>query len=291
MVSLKGKRAIISGGSRGIGLAIAKRLASEGASIAILAKTADPHPKLPGTIYTAAEEIEEAGGKALPILTDVRNDDEVKAAVSQTVEAFGGLDICINNASAISLTKTGKTEMKRFDLMFAVNVRGTFMLSKECLPHLAQGDNPHILNLSPPLDMQTKWFAPSVAYTMSKFGMSQCVLGMAGEFKSKGIAVNALWPHSVIATAAISNVVAGNIAFPHCRKPDIMADAAAVILSKDAREFTGQFCIDDVLLSSEGVTDFSAYRVDPAKPLWSDFFVPDDTPEVEPLVMMMNPGA
>ena len=291
MVSLKGKRAIISGGSRGIGLAIAKRLASEGASIAILAKTADPHPKLPGTIYTAAEEIGEAGGKALPILTDVRNDDEVKAAVSQTVEAFGGLDICINNASAISLTKTGKTEMKRFDLMFAVNVRGTFMLSKECLPHLAQGDNPHILNLSPPLDMQTKWFAPSVAYTMSKFGMSQCVLGMAGEFKSKGIAVNALWPHSVIATAAISNVVAGNIAFPHCRKPDIMADAAAVILSKDAREFTGQFCIDDVLLSSEGVTDFSAYRVDPAKPLWSDFFVPDDTPEVEPLVMMMNPGA
>ncbi len=291
MVSLKGKRAIISGGSRGIGLAIAKRLASEGASIAILAKTADPHPKLPGTIYTAAEEIEEAGGKALPILTDVRNDDEVKAAVSQTVEAFGGLDICINNASAISLTKTGKTEMKRFDLMFAVNVRGTFMLSKECLPHLAQGDNPHILNLSPPLDMQTKWFAPSVAYTMSKFGMSQCVLGMAGEFKSKGIAVNALWPHSVIATAAISNVVAGNIAFPHSRKPDIMADAAAVILSKDAREFTGQFCIDDVLLSSEGVTDFSAYRVDPAKPLWSDFFVPDDTPEVEPLVMMMNPGA
>ena len=291
MVSLKGKRAIISGGSRGIGLAIAKRLASEGASIAILAKTADPHPKLPGTIYTAAEEIEEAGGKALPILTDVRNDDEVKAAVSQTVEAFGGLDICINNASAISLTKTGKTEMKRFDLMFAVNVRGTFMLSKECLPHLAQGDNPHILNLSPPLDMQTKWFAPSVAYTMSKFGMSQCVLGMAGEFKSRGIAVNALWPHSVIATAAISNVVAGNIAFPHCRKPDIMADAAAVILSKDAREFTGQFCIDDVLLSSEGVTDFSAYRVDPAKPLWSDFFVPDDTPEVEPLVMMMNPGA
>jgi len=291
MVSLKGKRAIISGGSRGIGLAIAKRLASEGASIAILAKTADPHPKLPGTIYTAAEEIEEAGGKALPILTDVRNDDEVRAAVSQTVEAFGGLDICINNASAISLTKTGKTEMKRFDLMFAVNVRGTFMLSKECLPHLAQGDNPHILNLSPPLDMQTKWFAPSVAYTMSKFGMSQCVLGMAGEFKSKGIAVNALWPHSVIATAAISNVVAGNIAFPHCRKPDIMADAAAVILSKDAREFTGQFCIDDVLLSSEGVTDFSAYRVDPAKPLWSDFFVPDDTPEVEPLVMMMNPGA
>ncbi len=291
MISFKGKRAIISGGSRGIGLAIAKRLAADGASIAILAKTTEPHPKLPGTIYTAAEEIEQAGGKALPIVTDVRSEDEVKAAVNQAVDAFGGLDICINNASAISLTKTAKTEMKRFDLMFAVNVRATFMLSKECLPHLAEGDNPHILSMSPPLDMQTKWFAPSVAYTMSKFGMSQCVLGMAGEFKSKGIAVNALWPHSVIATAAISNVVAGNIAFPHCRKPDIMADAAAVILSKDAREFTGQFCIDDVLLSSEGVTDFSAYRVDPAKPLWSDFFVPDDTPEVEPLVMMMNPGA
>lgn len=291
MISFEGKRAIISGGSRGIGLAIAKRLAADGASIAILAKTTEPHPKLPGTIYTAAEEIEQAGGKALPIVTDVRSEDEVKAAVNQAVDAFGGLDICINNASAISLTKTAKTEMKRFDLMFAVNVRATFMLSKECLPHLAEGDNPHILSMSPPLDMQTKWFAPSVAYTMSKFGMSQCVLGMAGEFKSKGIGVNALWPHSVIATAAISNVVAGSIAFPHCRKPTIMADAAAVILSKDSQEFTGNFCVDDVLLAAEGVTDFSVYRVDPDKTLWSDFFVPDDTPEIEPVVMAMNPGA
>ena len=170
--------------------------------------------------------------------------------------------------------------------MFAVNVRATFMLSKECLPHLEKSENPHILNISPPLDMQTKWFAPSVAYTMSKFGMSQCVLGMAGELKSKGIAVNALWPHSVIATAAISNVVAGNLAFPHCRKPEIMADAAAAILSKEAAEFTGQFCIDDVLLSSEGVSDFSVYRVDPSKPLWSDFFVPEGTPEIEPVVVM-----
>jgi citronellol/citronellal dehydrogenase len=272
MVSFEGKRVIISGGSRGIGLAIAKRLAADGASIAILAKTTEPHPKLPGTIYTAAEEIEQAGGKALPIVTDVRNEDEVKAAVSQAVDAFGGLDICINNASAISLTKTAKTEMKRFDLMFAVNVRATFMLSKECLPHLIEGDNPHILSISPPLDMQTKWFAPSVAYTMSKFGMS-------------------LWPHSVIATAAISNVVAGSIAFPHCRKPTIMADAAAVILSKDSQEFTGNFCVDDVLLAGEGVTDFSVYRVDPDKTLWSDFFVPDDIPEIEPVVMAMNPGA
>ena len=170
--------------------------------------------------------------------------------------------------------------------MFAVNVRATFMLSKECLPHLERSENPHILNISPPLDMQTKWFAPSVAYTMSKFGMSQSVFGMAAELKSKQIAVNALWPHSVIATAAISNVVAGNLAFPHCRKPEIMADAAAAILSKEAAEFTGQFCIDDVLLSSEGVSDFSIYRVDPSKPLWSDFFVPEGTPEIEPVVMM-----
>ncbi len=286
MTSLQGKRAIISGGSRGIGLAIAKRLAAEGGRIAILAKTAEPHPKLPGTIYTAAEEIEAVGGKALPIVTDVRDENQVKSAVAQAAETFGGLDICINNASAISLTPTSKTEMKRFDLMFAVNVRATFMLSKECLPHLEKGEKPHILNISPPLDMQAKWFAPTVAYTMSKFGMSQCVLGMAGELKSKGIAVNALWPHSVIATAAISNVVAGHLAFPHCRKPDIMADAAAVILSKEAAEFTGQFCIDDVLLSSEGVSDFSIYRVDPSKPLWSDFFVPEGTPEVEPVVMM-----
>ncbi len=290
MGTFSGKRVIISGGSRGIGLAIGKRLAADGACIAILAKTTEPHPKLPGTIFTAAEEIEAAGGRALPIVTDIREEAQVKAAVAQAADEFGGLDILINNASAISLTPTAKTEMKRFDLMFAVNVRGTFMLSKECLAHLVKGDNPHILSISPPLDMQPKWFAPSVAYTISKFGMSQCVLGMAKELKTKGIGVNALWPHSVIATAAISNVVAGSIAFPHCRKPEIMADAAAVILGRDAGEFTGNFCIDDVLLSSEGITDFSGYRMDPEKSLWSDFFVPDDIPEVEPLVMAMNPG-
>jgi len=290
MGTFSGKRVIISGGSRGIGLAIGKRLAADGACIAILAKTTEPHPKLPGTIFTAAEEIEAAGGRALPIVTDIREEAQVKAAVAQAADEFGGLDILINNASAISLTPTAKTEMKRFDLMFAVNVRGTFMLSKECLAHLVKGDNPHILSISPPLDMQPKWFAPSVAYTISKFGMSQCVLGMAKELKTKGIGVNALWPHSVIATAAISNVVAGSIAFPHCRKPEIMADAAAAILGRDAGEFTGNFCIDDVLLSSEGITDFSGYRMDPEKSLWSDFFVPDDIPEVEPLVMAMNPG-
>ena len=290
MTLRSGKRVIISGGSRGIGLAIAKRLASEGAKVAILAKTAEPHPKLPGTIYTAAEEIEAAGGEALPILTDVRDEAQVKAAVAQTAEKFGGVDICINNASAISLTGTAKTEMKRFDLMFAVNVRPTFMLSKECLPHLVHSDNPHILNISPPLDMQAKWFSPSVAYTISKFGMSQCVLGMAAEFKSKGIAVNALWPHSVIATAAISNVVAGDLAFPHCRKPEIMADAAAAIFSKNAREFTGQLCSDDGFLAGEGETNFAQYRVDPEQTLWSDFFLPDDTPEIEPVVVMKGPG-
>ena len=291
MTEFSDKRVIVSGASRGIGLAIAKRLASGGASIAILAKTAEPHPKLPGTIYSAAEEIEVAGGRALPIVTDVRSEEQVQSAVAQTVDVFGGIDICINNASAISLTPTSRTEMRRFDLMFGVNVRGTFMLSRECLPHLLQAENPHILNISPPLDMQQKWFSPNVAYTMSKFGMSQCVLGMAGELANKGVAVNALWPHSVIATAAISNVLAGEAALAYCRSPQIMADAAAAILSRSSREFTGHFCIDDVLLAEEGVTDFSVYRMDPDKPLWSDFFVPEGTPEIEPLMAVTNPTA
>ena len=289
MTEFLDKRVVVSGASRGIGLAISKRLASGGASIAILAKTVEPHAKLPGTIYTAAEEIEAAGGRALPIVTDIRNEEQVQSAVAQTVDAFGGIDICINNASAISLTPTSRTEMRRFDLMFGVNVRVTFMLSRECLPHLLQAENPHILNISPPLDMQQKWFAPNVAYTMSKFGMSQCVLGMAGELADKGVAVNALWPHSVIATAAISNVLAGEAALAYCRSPQIMADAAAAILAKNSREFTGNFCIDDVLLAEEGVTDFSVYRMDADKPLWSDFFVPEGTPEIEPLLAVTNP--
>ena len=288
MTHFSNKRVVVSGASRGIGLAIAKRLASNGASISILAKTAEPHAKLPGTIYTAAEEIEAAGGRALPIVTDIRSEEQVQSAVAQTVDVFGGIDICINNASAISLTPTAKTPMKRFDLMFDVNVRGTFLLSKECIPYLARGENPHILNISPPLDVKAKWFAPNVAYTMSKFGMSLCVLGMAEELKKQGIAVNALWPHSVIATAAIANVVGGEVALGHCRKADIMGDAAAAILSKDAHTFSGNFCIDDVLLAAEGIKDFSSYRVDPEKDLWSDFFVPADTPQVEALAIPIN---
>ena len=282
------RRVLISGGSRGIGLAIAKKLARGGAKIAIMAKTSEPHPVLPGTIHSAAEEIVAEGGTALPIVTDIRFEDQVNKAVEKTVKEFGGIDIVINNASAISLTPTIYTEMKRFDLMFDVNVRGTFLVSKTCIPHLLKSENPHILNLSPPLDMDKKWFKQTLAYSMSKFGMSQCVLGMAEEFKKEGIAVNALWPHSVIATAAISNVVAGEEAFPHCRKPEILADAAYLILSKKASEYTGNFCIDDVLLNQNGTTDFNKYRIDNNEPLWKDFFVPEDTPQIEPLVNFMN---
>mgnify|MGYP001189674603 FL=1 len=288
MKDFSGRRVLISGGSRGIGLAIAKKLARVGAKIAIMAKTSEPHPVLPGTIHSAAEEIVAEGGTALPIVTDIRFEDQVNKAVEETVKKFGGIDIVINNASAISLTPTIYTEMKRFDLMFDVNVRGTFLVSKTCIPHLLKSDNPHILNLSPPLDMDKKWFKQTLAYSMSKFGMSQCVLGMAEEFKKQGIAVNALWPHSVIATAAISNVVAGEEAFPHCRKPEILADAAYLILSRKASEYTGNFCIDDVLLNQNGTTDFNKYRIDKNEPLWKDFFVPDDTPQIEPLVDFMN---
>ena len=288
MKDFSGRSVLISGGSRGIGLAIAKKLARVGAKIAIMAKTSEPHPVLPGTIHSAAEEIVAEGGTALPIVTDIRFEDQVNKAVEETVKKFGGIDIVINNASAISLTPTIYTEMKRFDLMFDVNVRGTFLVSKTCIPHLLKSENPHILNLSPPLDMDKKWFKQTLAYSMSKFGMSQCVLGMAEEFKKEGIAVNALWPHSVIATAAISNVVAGEEAFPHCRKPEILADAAYLILSKKASEYTGNFCIDDVLLNQNGTTNFNKYRIDKNEPLWKDFFVPDDTPQIEPLVNFMN---
>jgi len=288
MKDFSGRSVLISGGSRGIGLAIAKKLARVGAKIAIMAKTSEPHPVLPGTIHSAAEEIVAEGGTALPIVTDIRFEEQVNKAVEETVKKFGGIDIVINNASAISLTPTIYTEMKRFDLMFDVNVRGTFLVSKTCIPHLLKSDNPHILNLSPPLDMDKKWFKQTLAYSMSKFGMSQCVLGMAEEFKKQGIAVNALWPHSVIATAAISNVVAGEEAFPHCRKPEILADAAYLILSRKASEYTGNFCIDDVLLNQNGTTDFNKYRIDKNEPLWKDFFVPDDTPQIEPLVDFMN---
>lgn len=273
MGDLKGKTMFISGGSRGIGLAIAKRAAQDGANIIIAAKTAEPHPKLPGTIYSAAEEIEAAGGKALPVVCDIRDDKAVKAAVAAGAEKFGGIDICVNNASAISLTSTLQTQMHRFDLMHQINTRGTFLVSQTCLPHLLKSDNPHILNLSPPLNMLEKWFKNHVAYTMAKFGMSMCVLGMAGEFREKGVAVNALWPRTVIATAAVKNLLGGDEMIKRSRKPEIMADAAHFILTQPSREFTGNFCIDDEVMARAGVTDLAPYAVDASRELMADFFV------------------
>jgi len=273
VASLKGKTLFISGGSRGIGLAIALRAAKDGANVIVAAKTAEPHARLPGTIYTSAEEIEAAGGKALPVVCDIRDEQQVEDAVAAGVEKFGGIDICVNNASAISLTPTLKTKMSRFDLMHQINTRGTFLVSKTCLPHLLKADNPHILNLSPPLNMDEKWFAPHVAYTMAKFGMSLCVLGMAGEFRKQGVAVNALWPRTTIATAAVKNLLGGEEMVRCSRKPEIMGDAAHAILTKPSREFTGNFCIDDEVLESIGVTDLSHYAVEPGAKLFPDFFV------------------
>jgi citronellol/citronellal dehydrogenase len=272
-MSLRGKTLFITGASRGIGLAIGVRAARDGANVAIVAKTAEPNPKLPGTIFTAAKEIEEAGGKALPMACDIRFEDQVAAAVAKTVETFGGIDIVVNNASAISLTSTEMTEMKRYDLMHSINTRGTFVCSKLCVPHLKKAANPHVLNLSPPLNMETRWFAPHVAYTMAKFGMSMCVLGMAGEFKSAGIAFNALWPRTAIATAAVKNLLGGDAAVRGSRKPEIMADAAYVIFNRPARECTGNFFVDDDVLASAGKTDLSEYAVDPSAQLIPDFFV------------------
>ena len=276
MNDLKNKTLFVSGASRGIGLAIAKRAAKDGANIILAAKTAEPHPKLPGTIYTAADEIIEEGGQALPVICDIRDEENVRDAVNKGLDHFGGIDICVNNASAIQLTGTLQTDMKRYDLMNQINARGTFLVSKVCLPHLLKSDNPHILNLSPPLDMDPKWFGPHVAYTMAKFGMSLCVLGMAEEFKEDGVAVNALWPRTAVATAAIKNALGGDSIMNISRSPEIMADAAYVILTKDSKEFTGNFCIDDNLLADNGVTDFSQYADVPFSELAPDFFVPDD---------------
>jgi len=277
-MSLAGKTLFITGASRGIGLAIALRAARDGANIVIAAKTAEPHKKLPGTIYSAAEAVEKAGGQALPLVVDVREPDSVKAAVDAAVERFGGLDICINNASAIQLTGTLQTDFRRYDLMHQVNARGTFVVSRTCLPHLLKASNPHVLNLSPPLDMSPRWFAGHVAYTMAKYGMSMCVLGMAEEFRDQGVAFNALWPRTGIATAAIEFALAGEDGMKHCRTPDIMADAAHVILTKSARACTGNFFIDDLVLYEAGERNFDKYRVDPTKSLMPDFFVPADTP-------------
>ena len=276
-MSLKDKVIFISGGSRGIGLAIAKKAALDGAKIIIAAKTAEPHPKLPGTIYTAAEEIVSAGGDALPLICDIRSEDNVRDTINKGVDHFGGIDICINNASAIQLTNVTDTEMKRYDLMHQINGRGTYMVSKFCLPHLKKADNPHILNLAPPLDMSAKWFANTVAYTMAKYTMSMCVLGMAEEFKPDGIAVNALWPRTAIATAAVQNHLGGDEIMKLSRNVDIMADSAYSILTKDSKSFTGNFCIDDLVLYEDGVKDFSKYASVPFDQLMPDFFVPDDT--------------
>ena len=283
MNSLSGKTLFITGGSRGIGLAIALRAARDGANIAIAAKTAEPHPRLPGTIHTAAKEIEAAGGKALPVQCDIRNETEVAAAVEATVKAFGGIDICVNNASAISLTGTEATEMKRFDLMMGVNARGTFLTSKLCLPHLRKSANPHILMLSPPLDMNPRWFAPHLAYSMAKYGMSLCVLGLAEELRADGIAVNALWPRTTIATAAIANIVGGVDMMRSSRKPEILADAAHLIFTTPSRDLTGRFLIDDTFLVSRGVTGLEQYRVDATLDLTPDFFVPADSPPPQSL--------
>jgi citronellol/citronellal dehydrogenase len=273
MATLRGKTLFITGASRGIGKAIALRAARDGANVAVAAKTAEPHPRLPGTVYTAAEEIEAAGGKALPCIVDIRFEDQVEAAVAKTVETFGGIDILVNNASAIHLTGTVATPMKRYDLMHSVNTRGTFLCSQKCIPHLAGSDNAHILNLSPPLNMEARWFAPHVAYTMAKFGMSMCVLGMAEELRPQGIAVNALWPRTTIATAAVKNLLGGEQSIRGSRKPEIMADAAWHILTRPSREATGNFFVDDEVLAAAGITDLDGYAVDPSAELLPDFFV------------------
>jgi citronellol/citronellal dehydrogenase len=276
-MSLAGKTLFITGASRGIGLAIALKAARDGANIAVAAKTAEPHKHLPGTIYSAAEEIEAAGGKALPLIVDVRDEASVYEGVEKCVAAFGGIDICVNNASAIQLTGTEQTEMKRFDLMNQVNARGTFLTSKACIPHLKKSANPHVLALSPPLDLAPHWFGRHVAYSMAKYGMSLCMLGMSDEYRGQ-IAFNGLWPRTGIATAAIQFALAGDDGMRMCRTPEIMADAAYAIFGKKAAEFTGNFLIDDTFLYGEGVRDFEPYRVDPSRPLMPDFFVPEDMP-------------
>jgi len=275
-MSLKGKTLFISGGSRGIGLAIALRAARDGANVTIAAKTAEPHPKLPGTIHTAAEAIEKAGGKALPVPCDIREEAQVAEAVAKTVAAFGGIDICVNNASAIQLAGTLETDMKRYDLMHQVNARGTFLVSKLCIPHLKLAKNPHILNLAPPLDMKAKWFKDHVAYTMAKFGMSMCTLGMSAEFAQDGVAVNSLWPVTAIDTAAVRNLLGGAPVAAMSRSPAIVADAAYAIFNRPSREATGNFYIDEEVLRAEGVTDFSKYAPGAKGPLAGDFFVPDE---------------
>lgn len=277
MTNFKDKTVIISGGSRGVGLEIAKAIGKDGANIAILAKTTEPHPTLPGTIYTAAEEIEAVGGKALPIVCDIRFEDQVQNAVDQAANEFGGIDICINNASAIHLTDTENTPMKRYDLMHNINVRGTFMFSQKCIPYLKNGNNPHILTLSPPIDIARKWFGITLAYTTAKYGMSLVAHGLAEELGKYGIASNCLWPRTSLDTAAVRNVIGAEL-IKGSRKPSIYADAAYAVLKRDSKECTGNFFLDQDVLEEEGVTDFDQYAIDPEATLVSDFFV-DDNPE------------
>jgi len=276
-MSLNGKTLFVTGASRGIGLAIALRAARDGANIIVAAKTDQPHPKLPGTIHTAAAEIEAAGGKALPLMVDVRDEASVYAAVAAGVAEFGGIDICVNNASAISLTGALDTEMKRYDLMHQVNGRGTFLVSKACLPHLLKAENPHVLALSPPLDLSPRWFGPHVAYTVAKYNMSLFMLGLAEEFKGR-VAFNGLWPRTTIATSAVKYALGGDAMMNASRSPEILADAAHAIFEKDARTFSGRFLIDDSFLYEEGVRDFEPYRMVPGSALLPDFFVPADSP-------------
>ncbi len=272
MGQLAGKTIFITGATRGIGLAIALRAAKDGANITVAAKTDTPHPNLPGTLDTAVAEIEAAGGSALAVKTDIRDERQIAAAVQQTVERFGGIDILVNNASAISLTGTMDTPMKRYDLMHQVNARGTFATSQACLPYLLKADNPHILNLSPPLSMDPKWFKDHCAYTMAKYGMSLCVLGMAEEFRQRGVAVNALWPKTVIYTAAIA-MLGGVVKPENCRTPEIVSAAAHAILTRDSRSCSGNFFIDEEVLRDEGVTDFEQYAMDPGGQLFPDLFL------------------
>lgn len=275
MANLEAKTLFVTGASRGIGLAIALRAARDGANIAIAAKTTEPHPKLEGTIFAAAEEIEKAGGKALAIQCDIRSEEQIEDAVTLTARTFGGIDICVNNASAISLTPLAETDAKRLDLMYAINTRGTLLVTKACLPHLKLAANPHVLMLSPPLDMQPQWFAGHVGYSIAKYGMSLAVLGLARELAPDGIAVNALWPRTTIATAAIRNVLGGDKLIDMSRTPDILADAAHLIFTQPASQFTGNFLIDDTFLyETGGLTDFDRYSVTPGQPLAPDFFVP-----------------
>jgi citronellol/citronellal dehydrogenase len=272
--SLEGRTVFMTGGSRGIGLAIALRAARDGANVALLAKTAEPHPKLEGTVYTAAAEIEAAGGNALPLVGDVRDVERVESAVAEAAGAFGRIDILVNNASAISLTSTEATEPKRFDLMQSINVRGTFFASRACVPYLRNSENPHVLTLSPPLALDPRWFGPHLAYTLSKYGMSMCTLGMAEEFRSDGIACNSLWPRTLIATAAVQNLLGGDAAMARARRPEIVADAAHAILTRPSREATGNFYLDDEVLAEEGVTDLAPYAYDDGEgELQTDLFL------------------